>query len=75
MKELELLGLEANYPVRITQSAAEGLQYIEDDDNKGIGIAGVKGITGLTITQATALCWELPEMLRLKGYSHECIHS
>lgn len=67
MTDLEAYRLENKYPVRAVQSEENGLKYLVDDDRKGVIISGMKGMTGLSIRQAKALCRELPGILEEMG--------
>lgn len=67
MNDLEAYRLENSYPVRAIQSEANGLKYLVDDDRRGVVVSGMRGKTGLSITQARALCRELPGILRDMG--------
>lgn len=67
MTDLEAYRLENKYPVRAVQSEANGLKYLVDDDRKGVIVSGMKGMTGLSIRQAKALCRELPGILEEMG--------
>lgn len=66
MTDLEIYALENKYPtMRGIDSEADGLKYILCDEEKGkIAIAGQKGVTVLTVRQMTALCREVPGILR-----------
>lgn len=44
-------------------SGADGLRYFIDGGKRSVAIMGIKGITGLTIPQARAVCGELPKIL------------
>ena len=69
MDDLKAYVLENRYPeVRAIEGGARGLKYLVDDDNRGIIISGMRGMTGLDIRQAKALARELPEILEGMGF-------
>lgn len=64
MTDPEIYALENKYGVHGIDSEAHGLKYFFDGDRRAVGISGQKGMTGLTIWQAVALCRELPGILQ-----------
>lgn len=69
MTDLEAYAIENRYPeVQAIESEALGLKYLVDEDNRGIIISGMRGMTGLDIRQAKALARELPQILEGMGY-------
>lgn len=69
MNDNQAYKLENAYPVRAIQSEQNGLKYLVDDDRLGVIVSGREGLTGLTISQAKAVCRELPGILEGMGYT------